>query len=751
MDPTHHEVAESVSGAPSGHVDHQGRYARKLHPDTARAGVVPRTKLVERLCAAEEARVVVVAAPAGYGKSTLLAQWLERDSRSGAWLTLDHHDNDPATLLTNVARSLGQAGLLSGDAQSEFRFTSATALSRGVWTLVRSIDEATSGLLVLDQADSLRSRASRDVVAELAVRIPPTMTLAVASRSDIRLPAAKLRSRGELLEVSASDLAMSGEEAEVLAAHLGINGHESVIDALVEHTEGWPVGLYLTMLTAKSDDPSPTSLQVRGDDRFLAEYMRGELFGRLSEKRASLLVRISILDEFSGPLCDFLLEREDSSRTLDSLASANLLIVPLDHRRRWYRFHQLFREFLLGELQRREPEAVDSLHLRAAMWYEDHDIPDEAIRHAMAAGDQDRVARLVAASARVTFAEGRADTVLDWLAWFGEADRSARYPDICVLALLAHAHLGDAVLAQRYAATIGAAGERPADLSPVARLARALMCGAGIERMHADAVEAQASLPPASEWHAAAVAAEGLALLWSGETEAADARLALAAEIGERFSAVPAAIFALATRSAIATKRGDHAEADALATRSLHLVRRVGLERYATSVVSFVVAARAARHRGDPAEARRLLSQASTLRPILTVVLPVIAIQSLLEMAEVEIELGDIAGARQLLREVADILNQRSGLGRLEDRFLEMRERLSSMPAGATTASTLTNAELRLLPLLVTHLSFPEIGERLYLSRHTVKTQAMSIYRKLGVSSRSEAVSAAREMHLLDI
>lgn len=146
-----------------------------------------------------------------------------------------------------------------------------------------------------------------------------------------------------------------------------------------------------------------------------------------------------------------------------------------------------------------------------------------------------------------------------------------------------------------------------------------------------------------------------------------------------------------------------------------------------------------------------MLSRASGLRPILTGALPMVSAHTLLEMAEAEVELGDIAGARQVLREVGDILRPRSGFDLLADRYAEMREELGSMPIGTTAVSTLTNAELRLLPLLVTHLSFPQIGERLYISRHTVKTQAISIYRKLGVSSRSEAVRVAREMHLLDV
>lgn len=377
---------------------------------------------------------------------------------------------------------------------------------------------------------------------------------------------------------------------------------------------------------------------------------------------------------------------------------------------------------------------------------------NRAIHHAMAAGDEDATAGLVARAARTVFAAGHGDTVRGWLSWFEEEGHSARYPAIALLAVMVYASIGDVAVTQRHAAVVFEQADQPSGpLVPMAKIARGLLCPAGIAQVHRDGLEAREALTPASEWYPAALSIEGIGLLWSGDTNAADANFALAAEMGERFSAAPASVFTLATRSAIASERAEYDEASTLASHALRLVRQLGMERYATSVLSFVVAARAMRRRGDPAEARRLLNQASALRPLLTVALPVVSVQTLLEMAEARLEFGDAGGARQMLREVADILHERPGLGGLEDRFTTLREQLAEVPAVRSAASTLTNAELRLLPFLVTHLSFPEIGERLYISRHTVKTQAMSIYRKLGSSSRSEAVQVAREMHLLDV
>lgn len=294
-----------------------------------------------------------------------------------------------------------------------------------------------------------------------------------------------------------------------------------------------------------------------------------------------------------------------------------------------------------------------------------------------------------------------------------------------------------------------ARSEELGPLKPLFYLVKATMCPQTIDQMNADAIVAQEGFTAASEWYAAATTTAALATLWRGETDAADALFATAAETGERYDAAPAAAFCYAVRSGIANNRGDRTRAEALVERALRLVRAHRLERISACVLPFVAAARSATRRGDPAAAARFLAQATALRPTLSMATPVVSVHTLLEMAQAEAELANIGGARQVLREASDIVHQCGNLGPLGDRLNEMKERIASAPLGDVGVATLTNAELRLLPLLATHLSFPEIGERLYVSRHTIKSQAMSIYRKLGASSRGEAVRIARERYLL--
>ena len=317
------------------------------------------------------------------------------------------------------------------------------------------------------------------------------------------------------------------------------------------------------------------------------------------------------------------------------------------------------------------------------------------------------------------------------------------------MTVLAYCNIGEPGRSRHWMAVAVAKSGELGALRPLLDLARAVMCPQSIDHMRADAIAAQEGLTAASEWYAAATALAGIATFWKGEIDDADALFAMAAEAGDRYDAAPASALAYAVRSGIANDRGDRTRAEALVERALRLVHEHRLERIAACVLPFVAAARGATRRGDPAAAARLLARATALRPALSMATPVVSVHTLLEMAEAEAELANIGGARQVLREASDIVHQCGNLGPLEDRLNEMKERIATAPMGDVGVATLTNAELRLLPLLATHLSFPEIGERLYVSRHTIKSQAMSIYRKLGASSRGEAVQIARERYLL--
>jgi LuxR family maltose regulon positive regulatory protein len=708
---------------------------------------VLRVGLLNRIRAADSARVVTLVAPAGYGKSTLLSQWIGQESVPGAWVTVGPSHDDPALLLRHITDALTNAELLAQDVADRLTFTSSDALTKGVRELSQELGTSQSGLLVLDQLEAVRTTSGKDTLAALVMTLPPTITVAIASRSEVPVPVSTLRVKGELLELSTSDLALSVTEARELADALKVRLDDADLETVVRHTEGWPAGLYLTFLAVRSGTAPSSAAEIGGNDRFISQFLRSEVLGRLTPARRDFLRQTSVLEELSGPICDFVLERTGSERVLRSLAASSRFVVPVDRTDHSYRYHQMLREYLQAEQERSDPNLVARLNLKAADWYEQHNMPIEAVRHAIEADDASRVARLVARWSFTVFSEGHGATVLQWIDWFDAGDRLDEYPEIALLGALASAEIGDCAAVDRWMTVVDGAGDL-GPLAPVVHLANALLCREDIQQCLVDARAAQEHLTPSSEWYPPSVSIEALALLWSGQTDAAHERLEVASQAAERFSSPTAAIFTLATMAMLANESGDLDRAKDLADRALHRANRPTPHQYATSIIAYVAAARSALRRGDPGQAQLLLGQAHARRPMLTRAMPVIAVQTLVEMSAVHIELADVAGARQVVRQIAAIVEQRS-VGTLEERYRELRDHLDQMPTGHIGAATLTNAELRLLPLLATHLSFPEIGERLYISRHTVKTQAMSIYRKLGASSRSEAVDRAREARLL--
>jgi LuxR family maltose regulon positive regulatory protein len=275
------------------------------------------------------------------------------------------------------------------------------------------------------------------------------------------------------------------------------------------------------------------------------------------------------------------------------------------------------------------------------------------------------------------------------------------------------------------------------------------LCRNGVDRMRADVQAALGELSPGSQWWPTAQLLEGICYLLACETDRADLLLARAVEVATGAGALPAAAIALAERSVVAMQREDWKQAATLAEQASGVVRDGRLDNYVASALVHAVVARTAVHRGDVPGAQAQLGRAARLRPLLTFALPYFAVQVLLELGRAYLALADAAGARVVLRQARDILQRRPDLGVLPGQAGELGGKLDEIRGGTVGVSSLTTAELRLLPRLSTHLSFREIGERLYVSHHTVKTQAISIYRKLGVSSRGEAIQRARDLGLL--
>ena len=718
---------------------------------------MPRPDLVDRLTGSSPP-VVAIVAPPGYGKTTLLAEWQETEARAVAWISLDNSDNDPVVLTTHLATALDRIEPLGPLVFAALSSTGTSVIS----TVLPRLGAAVAAIsrpfvLLLDDLHVLNEQVCLDVVAEIAERLPAGSQLAVTSRVVPDLPLARLRARGALAEVGASDLALDSVAARSLMRSAGVDLPEAAVAELTRRTEGWPTGLYLAALSVQArGEQGVQAIAFRGDDRFVADYVRSEILTGLPDEVAQFLIVSAVLDRMCGSLCDAVVRRSGSAEVLRSIERSNLLLVPLDHHREWYRYHHLLRDVLLSELDSRKPGLAPILHRRAADWFEANGLPEEAFHHAHAGGDDDRAASLLEQLALPLTRTGRLKTMQGWLDQLGEA-AIGRHPSLAVLAGWSAALSGDVIgatwwadLAER-SPVVGA----PTDgsVSPESRLhlLNALTCRHGVVQMRRDAEIAVRLESERSPWHPPALALQGVALLLAGDLDQADDILTDAVESAERAGAGPTASIALAERSLLAMAGGDWHAAHRFADRALAAVETGHLQEYVLSSITFAAVARVALQRGDVVTAKTEVIRSQRLRPLLTRAVPWLSVQTMVELARVQFALADRAGAWMLLSDARDIVRRMPDLGILGDQLGDVQRRLELLRGGDLPGPTaLTAAELRLLAYLPTHLSFREIGERLFVSTNTVKTHAISIYRKLGVSSRTDAVVRARDIGLLE-
>jgi LuxR family transcriptional regulator, maltose regulon positive regulatory protein len=412
---------------------------------------------------------------------------------------------------------------------------------------------------------------------------------------------------------------------------------------------------------------------------------------------------------------------------------------------------------LLAELHRLEPDSIPVLYRRAAQWHESNGAPGEALEYRMRAGDTDAAARLAGALGFPAYQRGRAATVERWFGWLEDHGAMEDHPAIAVMAGMLAAITGKPADAERWArhaergAAVGLLPDGSPTIEPWLALLRAMLCHDGAEQMRTDAELAAHTLAPGSFWRAAATLFLGIAHLIADDLERADAmfedQIAESQVVGGRIGAC----VALSERSLLAINRGAWDLAGQHLSQAQSLAREANLVDYPSITIMYAVAGRIALHQADQQRARAELTRAQRLRPDLTYALPHLATQARIELARCHLALFDFTAARTLLREADEIFMRRPGLGNLPGQAQALREQLSTEGGSPLPgASSLTSAELRLLPLLSTHLTFPEIAEELFLSRNTIKSEANSIYRKLGAASRSQAVSRSRQLGLID-
>ena len=732
--------------------------ASKLHPPLVRPGTVRHSSLIQRLEQGGSRPIVSVVAPAGYGKTTLLSQWAERNGQSFAWVSVDEGDNDPKVLLSYVAAALDAVEPIDERVFDALASPVSSVPGSVVPRLGLAFSSMTSPVvLVLDDVHVLQNSECRAALSVLADHVPGGSRLAFAGRAPPPLRIPRLRAEGKIMEIGLNDLSLTCDEASSLLRGAGVALGQDEVAVLHKRTEGWPAGLYLAALCLRDGgSPSSATFAFGGDDRLVSDYLESEFLSRISRQQRAFLTRTAVLERMCGPLCEAVLDTGGSAAILADLAESNLLLVPLDRRGEWYRYHHLFRDMLLAELHRLEPGLMTVLRRRAAGWSLGNGMPEAALEYSMAAGDVDEAARLAGQLMVPAYRQGRATTIQRWFGWLEDRGGIEGHPMIAVLASLFSALTGRPLDAGRWADAVDrwqyGDGSRPADPSTEAwaALLRAILCRRGTERMRTDADEAVRGFVAGSFLTPAPALLQGIARILCGDIDGGDLSLEDAVSIGEETNAPDDLAIALCQRSLVAMARDQWDRAEVLAGRARTALRQAGIEEsYATPLIS-ALRARTAMHQGDVPAARRELISAQHLRPLLTYALPHFAVQARLELARVHLALADQPGARTLMREVDVLLRRRPGLGTLVGEAEALRAQLSREPGtGVPRASALTAAELRLLPLLSTHLSFPEIAGEMFLSRHTIKSQANSIYRKLGASSRSQAVSRSLELGLL--
>ncbi|GER22932.1 helix-turn-helix transcriptional regulator [Zafaria cholistanensis] len=406
--------------------------ATKLFVPSPRAGAVPRPRLVNQLASGRQAgrRLTLVSAPAGFGKTALLSEWIAQTRRRHpevrvAWLSLDESDNDPVRFLTYLAAALHRADAAIGREDPEVRLPVEATLTSLINDMARSAQPL---ILFLDDFQRIEDLTVVEAVVSLLDHLPSTAHVAIASRSDPLLPLARLRAGADLTELRAADLRFTPDEASAfLNEVMGLSLSRQDEAVLGTRTEGWIAGLQLAGLSLReSPDVSAFIEAFAGSNRFVIDYLVEEVLNRAAPDIRDFLYRTAILDRLSGPLCDAVAGRTDSTRMLESIERANLFIVPLDDSRQWYRYHHLFADVLRSRVLARGPAHVAALHRLASEWYEHNGSPDEAIRHAFEAADFPRAARMIEAIIPGVRKSRQDATLLGWLAALPDDTRKRR-------------------------------------------------------------------------------------------------------------------------------------------------------------------------------------------------------------------------------------------------------------------------------------------------------------------------------------
>jgi len=731
----------------------------KLHAPRSRQVWVQRAQLTRYLADAA-ARLVLVDAPAGFGKTTLVAQWRASagKSRRFAWVSLDRGDNDPDNLWWHVVSALQRAcPEIDGDViLTALRATQDVTESVLPILLNQLAAVSVPVVLVLDDYHAIKNGSCHDQIAFLLRHLPASAQMVLVTRADPPLPLGRLRAAGEVVEIRQRELHFtSADTAALVHAVAGIQLTEPDLADLVARTEGWPTGVYLAALSLRGH-PSPGAFvrQFAGENRFVVDFLAEEVLNRQPDEIKQFLARTSILARFCAPLCEAVTGSAGSAGIIETLERENLFLVPLDDNRQWYRYHHLFAQLLRSQLARTEPGIVAALHERASAWHRRSGSIEEAVHHALAADDVGGAVDLIARDWYAYADAGRTATVRGLMRSLGD-DRMAGSPVAAHCAAWIAAMSGDQESVLRWLPVAEAGhhtGRLPdgmRSLSSSAALLRGLCGFDGLRVMRESAATAvELESDPASPWYAMARSARGFSLYLSGEPEAAAAPLEEAAQ--SQASYPMTRMFSLSVLSLVEVELGRLAKAQEAADAARLLVARDGLDEAPQSSIAYTAAGAVHAAYGQLEAARSDLEHALRTRQNLSGISPWHTFEPTLWLARVLLASGDRAGAAGLADQARKVVTDLpDGADAQRARLAELDLRIAGPMRVLPLAVPLSEREVAVLRLLRGSLSLREIGLELYVSPNTVKTHTQAIYRKLGVSTRHDAVEQGRQAGIL--
>ena len=725
---------------------------------------VSRRDLLEH-CARSPRKLTLIRAPAGWGKSTLLADWHELDSeeRPFAWVALDGGDSDPVRFWTYLIHALRTLDAAAGEVSLPLlRAPRANVIDDVLPSLFNELTALPHpSVLVLDDYHRVTSPDIDEGLSHFLDLLPRTISLVISSRSEPALPLARLRARGELTEIDAQQLRFSDDDAALFLNRLhGLTLDRDDIVRLRELTEGWPAGLYLATLAIREQADAHEFVEAfAGDHRHVVDYLSSEVLAGLPEETRTFLLETSVLERLSAPVCDAVTGRPGSVTMLRELERSNAFLIPLDMRREWYSYHHLFRELLRHELAIDDPELARDLHRRASVWHRDHDDPSEAIHHATAAGETAEATELILRHWIDFRNDARLETLLAWVDAL-PPDSVATDPRLCLVRASTLQEVGRINEAEHWLETAARGADDDVLQAGPASLASGVAASQSINHYFLGDVRgvAETARPAlhrqetgSGYWRCALLTTFGVAEFLSGRTRSAASLLDDAVILSEQSHHSLALVHALGWCSLVHAEIGEPARADrALAEADALQRREPGLANYFGMSMTHVARGERLQREGRFAEADIELTRGAELARGGNAKLDLS--YALLIHAGVKARLGDRDAAEALLGSAREAASTCVDPGRLTELVARAEARLRLRPGPATAASydeELSDREVAVLRLLRTDLNQREIGEALFVSFNTVKTHVKSIYRKLDVATRTDAVARARELDLL--